>query len=293
MAPFEVMISESQERMLAIVLPERLPEVLAVCRRWNLPAAVIGRVTSDGDIAVLAGGVDGAGLPRTSSRELARIPARALTSDAIVHSRLSAPPAHRRAAPAPGAPELPHDGLPERGMDPGAGAAGAARRPEPGQPRLGHHALRRDRGRGHGRGQRARRGRAAHQGHAQGAGDGHRRLRARRRPRPVAGCRARGRRVHAERGDHRCPAAGRHELPQLRQPGAPRGVLAARRRPFAASATRAARWACRSPAATSACTTNRRPARSHRPPRSASSASSRTWSGVSGRPSGPPATWWD
>jgi phosphoribosylformylglycinamidine synthase len=119
MAPFEVMISESQERMLAIVEPARLSEVLAVCHRWNLPAAVIGRVTPDGDITVVSGGVDLAGQPLAGSRELARIPARALTSDAIVYDRFASPPAHRRAAPAPGAPELPHDGLPERGMDPG------------------------------------------------------------------------------------------------------------------------------------------------------------------------------
>jgi phosphoribosylformylglycinamidine synthase len=52
--------------------------------------------------------------------ELARIPAAALTSDAIVHDRPSAPPVRRRAAPAPGAPSVASDGLPERGMDPGA-----------------------------------------------------------------------------------------------------------------------------------------------------------------------------
>ena len=48
------------------------------------------------------------------------MPAAALTSDAIVHERLAAPPSHRRAAPAPGAPIDPSDRLPERGMDPGA-----------------------------------------------------------------------------------------------------------------------------------------------------------------------------
>jgi phosphoribosylformylglycinamidine synthase len=109
MAPFEVMISESQERMLAIVEPDRLPEVLEICRRWGLPAAVIGRVTADGDITV-----------RERGQELARIPASALTSDAIVHQRLAAPPARRRAAPAPGAPIVASHQLPERGMDPGA-----------------------------------------------------------------------------------------------------------------------------------------------------------------------------
>jgi phosphoribosylformylglycinamidine synthase subunit PurL len=110
MAPFEVLISESQERMLAIVREERLAAVAAVCERWALPWAVIGRVTDDGDITV----VDAVG------GELARIPAAALTSDAIVHERLAAPPQRRRAAPAPGVPATVQDGLPERGMDPGA-----------------------------------------------------------------------------------------------------------------------------------------------------------------------------
>ncbi len=109
MAPFEVMISESQERMCAIVRPERYEEVRAVCERWGIPVAIIGRVTADGDIVVVDEG-----------RELARIPARALTSDAIVHHRLAAPPPRRRAAPAPGAVVEIDDGLPERGMDPGA-----------------------------------------------------------------------------------------------------------------------------------------------------------------------------
>jgi phosphoribosylformylglycinamidine synthase len=110
MAPFEVMISESQERMLAVVEPDRWDEVRAVCERWGLPVAMIGRVTTDGDVTI----VDGVGA------EAARIPAAALTSDAIVHDRPSAAPVRRRAAPAPGAPSVASDGLPERGMDPGA-----------------------------------------------------------------------------------------------------------------------------------------------------------------------------
>ena len=109
MAPFEVMISESQERMCAIVRPDRWPDVREVAERWGLPVAVIGRVTDDGDITVTSGGA-----------ELARIPAAALTSDAIVHQRVARAPEHRRAAPAPGAPTGASDRLPERGMDPGA-----------------------------------------------------------------------------------------------------------------------------------------------------------------------------
>jgi phosphoribosylformylglycinamidine synthase len=113
MEPFEVMISESQERMLAIVRPDRLDDVVAVCARWGLPCAVIGVVTEDGDITIVAGGLEG-------GHEIARVPARFLTSDAIVHDRLSAPPERRRLAPAPGAPVAASDQLPERGMDPGA-----------------------------------------------------------------------------------------------------------------------------------------------------------------------------
>ncbi len=109
MEPFEVMISESQERMLAIIRPDRWDVVRAVCERWGLPVAVIGTVTEDGDITV----VDG-------ERELARVPASALTSDAIVHERIGAPPPRSRLAPAPGAPADDTGRLPERGMDPGA-----------------------------------------------------------------------------------------------------------------------------------------------------------------------------
>ena len=57
---------------------------------------------------------------RAGAREIARIPAAALTSDAIVHARVASAPTHRRGAPAPGAPAMVSDRLPERGMDPGA-----------------------------------------------------------------------------------------------------------------------------------------------------------------------------
>ncbi len=126
MEPFEVLISESQERMLAVVRPEREAAVREVCERWGIPCAVIGRVTAEADIRVIGGGLvadgsaDGGLAPAPGAIELARIPARALTSDAIVHARIATPPQRRRPAPAPGAPEEPVDRLPERGMDPGA-----------------------------------------------------------------------------------------------------------------------------------------------------------------------------
>ena len=48
MEPWEVMISESQERMVAVVRPQMLDAVLAVCERWELHHAVVGEVTDTG-----------------------------------------------------------------------------------------------------------------------------------------------------------------------------------------------------------------------------------------------------
>ncbi len=55
MEPFEVMISESQERMLCVVEPARVDEVLAVCRRWETRASAIGRVTATRRLRVFEG----------------------------------------------------------------------------------------------------------------------------------------------------------------------------------------------------------------------------------------------
>ena len=57
MEPFEIMVSESQERMLAVVTPERLDEVLAVCERWEVHGTAIGEVTQGGRFRVLCDGV--------------------------------------------------------------------------------------------------------------------------------------------------------------------------------------------------------------------------------------------
>jgi phosphoribosylformylglycinamidine synthase len=48
MEPFEIMASESQERMLAVIEPSRLDQFLAVCLHWEVGAAVIGEVTDSG-----------------------------------------------------------------------------------------------------------------------------------------------------------------------------------------------------------------------------------------------------
>ncbi|HWM57739.1 MAG TPA: phosphoribosylformylglycinamidine synthase subunit PurL [Pseudonocardia sp.] len=52
MTPAEILSSESQERMCAVVTPENVEAFLAVCRKWDILATVIGEVT-DGDRLVI------------------------------------------------------------------------------------------------------------------------------------------------------------------------------------------------------------------------------------------------
>jgi phosphoribosylformylglycinamidine synthase subunit PurL len=105
--PFEVMTSESQERMLAIVAPEALPAVSEVCRRWEVRATVVGKVTNTGRLRVLSG---------WDGEVLADVPAASLHDDAPVYNRPMEGPARREEpAPAGGGPERadltasPHD----------------------------------------------------------------------------------------------------------------------------------------------------------------------------------------
>jgi phosphoribosylformylglycinamidine synthase II len=55
MEPFEVMVSESQERMLCVVTPDLVPDVIAVCDRWEVLCTEIGAVTDNGRLRVLDG----------------------------------------------------------------------------------------------------------------------------------------------------------------------------------------------------------------------------------------------
>jgi phosphoribosylformylglycinamidine synthase len=48
LTPAEILMSESQERMMAVVKPERVAAFMAICRRWDVEATVIGEVTGDG-----------------------------------------------------------------------------------------------------------------------------------------------------------------------------------------------------------------------------------------------------
>jgi phosphoribosylformylglycinamidine synthase subunit PurL len=55
MEPFEIMISESQERMLCVVEPSRLDAVLELCAKWEVNATAIGEVTGSGRLRVFDG----------------------------------------------------------------------------------------------------------------------------------------------------------------------------------------------------------------------------------------------
>ncbi len=82
MTPYEVMLSESQERMLLVAERGRESEVLAVFRKWGLDAIEIGRVTSDARLRV-----------RDHGSVVAEIPAHALAEEGPVYERPLAPPA--------------------------------------------------------------------------------------------------------------------------------------------------------------------------------------------------------
>ena len=47
MTPYEILLSESQERMLLIVEPEKVKEVEEIAKKWHLHGAVVGKTTSD------------------------------------------------------------------------------------------------------------------------------------------------------------------------------------------------------------------------------------------------------
>ena len=55
MEPFEIMVSESQERMLCVCEPARLDDVLAVCARWEVHGTAIGEVTDTGAMRIFRG----------------------------------------------------------------------------------------------------------------------------------------------------------------------------------------------------------------------------------------------
>ena len=83
MTAYEIMLSESQERMLLVVKRGREREVEEIFEKWDLHAAHIGEVTDDGLMRV-----------RERGQVVAEIPTGALTDDAPVYSRPMKTPAY-------------------------------------------------------------------------------------------------------------------------------------------------------------------------------------------------------
>jgi phosphoribosylformylglycinamidine synthase II len=63
MTPYEIMLSESQERMLAICRPGKEKEFEAVCHKWDIEFALLGRVTNDKNLTVTFQGKQVADIP--------------------------------------------------------------------------------------------------------------------------------------------------------------------------------------------------------------------------------------
>ena len=107
MSAVEVMTSESQERMLAIVTPDNLARVVEVCRRWEVESSVVGEVRP----------CDPDGVGRLRIRDgrggelLAEVPAASLADEAPRYRRPLAPPADlaRRRADDPRSLDPPAD----------------------------------------------------------------------------------------------------------------------------------------------------------------------------------------
>jgi len=104
MTPYEILLSESQERMLVVAEPRRVPEIQAVCAKWELTATPIGRVTDDGIFRV-----------RHHGRVVAAIPGQQLVDDCPIYHpearEADEAKARRAAAPPIGSPLDPERAL--------------------------------------------------------------------------------------------------------------------------------------------------------------------------------------
>ncbi|EUA23787.1 AIR synthase related, N-terminal domain protein [Mycobacterium xenopi 4042] len=96
MTPAEVLCSESQERMCAVVAPDNVDAFLAVCRKWEVPATVIGEVT-DGDRLRIT----------WHGETVADVPPRTVAHDGPVYQRPLARPASQHALNADRSSSLP------------------------------------------------------------------------------------------------------------------------------------------------------------------------------------------
>jgi len=84
MTAYEMLLSESQERMLLVAKPGKEQEVIAICHKWGIDAAVIGCVTDDGMLRIKEG-----------ETLVAEIPAKALAEEGPRYERSAQPPQYQ------------------------------------------------------------------------------------------------------------------------------------------------------------------------------------------------------
>ena len=99
LSPEEILMSESQERMCAVVTPEKVDEFLAVCAKWDVPATVIGEVTDTGRLTITWHG-----------ELIVDVPPRTVAHDGPVYQRPLARPDELDALQADSSNRLPRPG---------------------------------------------------------------------------------------------------------------------------------------------------------------------------------------
>lgn len=98
MSPYEIMLSESQERMLIVAKKEKTREVQEIFSKWDLDAVIIGQVTQGERLKVKSGG-----------KIVADLPVKAITDLCPVYKRESKIPSYRKTATELDLPPLPDD----------------------------------------------------------------------------------------------------------------------------------------------------------------------------------------
>lgn len=88
MSPYEVMLSESQERMILIIKPENKNRLAELLGEWDLPWSDIGKVTSDGRIKIYDGKQKAADLPIKTLNEPKLYRLKGILSSEVEEARL-------------------------------------------------------------------------------------------------------------------------------------------------------------------------------------------------------------
>jgi hypothetical protein len=209
MTPYEILLSESQERMLVVAKQGREGRVREVLEKWDLTAAVVGEVIAEPVYRVVEGDRVVAEFPGRDSSPTAR-----RTRPRRAKATRCGRSASRTWPPCPSAPR----------RRPAVGARRAARGADDREQAVGVPPVRLDGAHQHRGGPGRRRGRGAPARHRPRRRAQGRLQRPPLLPRPARGGEGRRRGGGAQRRVRRRAPAGHHQQPELRQPHAPGGL---------------------------------------------------------------------